>query len=208
MATSARLFAERGLAGTTMRAIADECGIQAASLYHHFGSKDDLIAAIMTRSSAHVVDLYDQICAADLEPVARFEALIRATLKNFHRHTHEAQMFYDNPTYVAAAPGLQRVRDDAQANDRLWVATIDDTLAAGQLRTDIKPARLKVLLRNMIWSTTRGLRRGKTSTDIADEVVALLLHGCLVNTTANRGARSGAPRRQICQRTDASGSGV
>lgn len=104
MATSARLFAERGLAGTTMRAIADECGIQAASLYHHFGSKDDLIAAIMTRSSAHVVDLYDQICAADLEPVARFEALIRATLENFHRHTHEAQMFYDNPTYVAAAP--------------------------------------------------------------------------------------------------------
>ncbi len=182
MATSARLFAERGFAGTTMRAIADECGIQAASLYHHFGSKDELIAAIMTRSSTHVVELYDQIHAAGLEPVARFEALIRATLENFHHHTHEAQMFYDNPAYVAAAPGLQRVRDDAKANDRLWVATIDDTLAAGQLRTDIKPARLKVLLRNMIWSTTRGLRRGKAPTDIADEVVALLLHGCLDNT--------------------------
>ncbi len=182
LATSARLFAERGLVGTTMRAIAEECGIQAASLYHHFGSKDALIAEIMTRSSEHVVGLYDQIRAADLEPVARFKALIRATLENFHQYPDAAQMFYDNDSYVAEAPELQRVRDDAEANDLLWVKTIYETLACGQLRTDITPARLKVLLRNMIWSTTRGLRRGKASDEIADQVVALLLHGCLVST--------------------------
>ena len=140
----------------------------------------------MTRSSAHVVGLYDEIRAANLAPVARFEALIRATLENFHLHTNAAQMFYDNPAYVAAAAGLRRVREEAAANDRLWDSTIDATLAAGQLRTDVKPARLKVLLRNMIWSTSRGLRRGKASADIADEVVALLLHGCLIGDANGR----------------------
>jgi len=144
-------------------------------------NKDDLIAAIITRSNDHIVGLYAEIRAAGLEPVARFEALTRATLENFHQYTDEAQIFYDNPVYVAKAPALRHVRDDARANDRLWGATIEETLAAGRLRPDIEPARLKVLLRNMIWSTTRGLRRGKTATELSDEVITLLLHGCLVD---------------------------
>jgi AcrR family transcriptional regulator len=181
LSTSARLFAEHGIAGTTMRAIAEACGIQAASLYHHFESKDEILAEIMTRSSDHVGAAYEQIDAADLPPASRFEALIRATLENFHEHPEAAQIFYDNPGYVAATPGLKRVRAAAKANDRLWVGTIDDALAAGVLRSDIQPARLKVLLRNMIWSTTRGLRRGRATTDeINDDIVKLLLHGCLV----------------------------
>lgn len=181
LATSARLFAERGIAGTTMRAIAEACGIQAASLYHHFESKDEILADIMTRSSDHVGARYEQIEAARLPTVARFEALIRATLENFHQHPEAAQIFYDNPGYVATAPGLKRVRTAAKANDRLWVSTIDEALAAGVLRSDIQAARFKVLLRNMIWSTTRGLRRGRaTTTELDDDIVKLLLHGCLV----------------------------
>lgn len=193
IATSASLFAQRGLAGTSMRMIAQACGIQAASLYHHFSSKDDLVAEILTLSTDHVVGLYADIVAADLEPVARFEALIRATLDNFHQHDHAAQIFYDNPAYVANAVGLQRVRDAAAANDRLWDRTIGQAISTGALRSDISPARLKVLLRNMIWSTTRGLRRGKQASEVADEIVTLLLHGCLVSAASCGSPRTGPP---------------
>jgi len=201
---SASLFAERGIAGTTMRGIADACGIQAASLYHHFASKDDILAEIMGRSSNHVVALYADIKAADLDPAERFEALIRATLANFHQYPDAAQIFYDNPAYVASAPGLKRVRAEAKANDRLWVTTIDDALKLKQLRPGIEPTRLKVLLRNMIWSTTRGLRRTHTTdTDLADNIVELLLHGYLVETgVGRRGRPTGArPRQAATQRT-------
>ncbi|MGE0305078.1 MAG: TetR/AcrR family transcriptional regulator [Acidimicrobiia bacterium] len=181
LAISAQLFAERGITTTTVRAIADACGIQAASLYHHFASKDEIAAEIMGASSVHVVALYDVIRAANLAPVDRLEALIRATLDNFQQHPDAAQMFYDNPAYVSSAPELERVRAEARANDRLWTATIDEALAAGKLRSDVDPKQLKVMLRNMIWSTTRGLRRGRTAKrDHADGVVKLLLHGCLL----------------------------
>ncbi|MGD9796288.1 MAG: hypothetical protein AB7V43_22705, partial [Acidimicrobiia bacterium] len=100
---------------------------------------------------------------------------------NFQQHPDAAQMFYDNPAYVSSAPELERVRAEARANDRLWTATIDEALAAGKLRSDVDPKQLKVMLRNMIWSTTRGLRRGRTAKrDHADGVVKLLLHGCLL----------------------------
>ena len=40
-----RLFAERGLDGTTIRDIAKEAGVSGGLIRHHFGSKDDLRSA-------------------------------------------------------------------------------------------------------------------------------------------------------------------
>ena len=40
LAAAAKIFVERGYAGTTMRAIADDVGLKAGSLYYHFPSKE------------------------------------------------------------------------------------------------------------------------------------------------------------------------
>ena len=43
VALAGRLFQERGYHGVGMRAIAEAAGIQAASLYHHFRNKEELL---------------------------------------------------------------------------------------------------------------------------------------------------------------------
>jgi AcrR family transcriptional regulator len=43
-----QLFLERGYAGTSMSAIAEQCGLRKASLYHHFPSKEALFTACVT----------------------------------------------------------------------------------------------------------------------------------------------------------------
>jgi AcrR family transcriptional regulator len=40
-------FAEKGIAGTTIRAVASSAGVDAALVHHYFGSKDDLFLAAM-----------------------------------------------------------------------------------------------------------------------------------------------------------------
>lgn len=40
-------MAERGSAGTSMRRLADACGVRVAALYHYFESKDALLAAVI-----------------------------------------------------------------------------------------------------------------------------------------------------------------
>ena len=42
-----RLFRAVGYHGTTIMAIADGAGITAASIYHHFASKQDILQEIM-----------------------------------------------------------------------------------------------------------------------------------------------------------------
>src|SRR5918911_3242957 len=41
--TAARLFAERGYHATSLADLAEALGMQKASLYHHIGSKEDLL---------------------------------------------------------------------------------------------------------------------------------------------------------------------
>ncbi|NLV56753.1 MAG: TetR/AcrR family transcriptional regulator [Acidimicrobiales bacterium] len=41
------LMAERGASGTSMRALADACGLNVAALYHYFPSKDALLRAVI-----------------------------------------------------------------------------------------------------------------------------------------------------------------
>lgn len=40
-------MSEHGSAGASMRALAKECGLNVASLYHYFPSKDELLAAVV-----------------------------------------------------------------------------------------------------------------------------------------------------------------
>lgn len=42
-----RLMSENGSAGTSMRVLARECGLNVAAIYHYFESKDALLAAVI-----------------------------------------------------------------------------------------------------------------------------------------------------------------
>ena len=44
---AAELFTTRGFTSTSTRMIADAVGVRQASLYHHFATKDDMLAALL-----------------------------------------------------------------------------------------------------------------------------------------------------------------
>lgn len=45
--TALRLFSERGFDGVSMRDLAAEVGIKAASIYNHFASKEDIFNSLL-----------------------------------------------------------------------------------------------------------------------------------------------------------------
>jgi AcrR family transcriptional regulator len=56
-----RLFAERGLAGATIRDIARAAGVSGGLVRHHFGSKDDLRAACDSYALDQIVRIKEQV---------------------------------------------------------------------------------------------------------------------------------------------------
>lgn len=49
--SASRLMANRGYAATSISAISHDCGLPASSIYWHFASKEELVAAVMERGA-------------------------------------------------------------------------------------------------------------------------------------------------------------
>jgi len=77
------LFLDRGYVGASMREIAGEVGVSTPALYYHFGSKDDLLAAIVEGLAAdgesllrHLAEVRRSEGFAELALGAYFDLLI------------------------------------------------------------------------------------------------------------------------------------
>lgn len=78
-----RMFAERGFAGTTLRNIVSEAGVNLAAVHYHFGSKEELFRAVVARFARPVVEqelklLSELKAGAELPSV---EAILMAMVK-------------------------------------------------------------------------------------------------------------------------------
>ncbi|MCP3984436.1 MAG: TetR/AcrR family transcriptional regulator [bacterium] len=77
LAAATELFAARGFAPVTMRAIGDAVGIDNSSLYRHFASKSELAREVLDRAMA---DLAAQVRARAAAPPATLEGVIDLVL--------------------------------------------------------------------------------------------------------------------------------
>lgn len=69
-----RLFTEQGYAATSMRQIADELGINKASLYYHFDGKEAIVRSLLDQRGDEAEELLawvaEQPASSDLVPAA------------------------------------------------------------------------------------------------------------------------------------------
>jgi len=68
-----RLFAKRGYAGVGLSEVADVVGLGKSSLFHHFGSKAQLYAAVSARILRRIEEHLVRSLARGGDPVARLE---------------------------------------------------------------------------------------------------------------------------------------
>ena len=83
---SARIFASKGYAGTSMRDISDSCGISKSLLYHHFENKDALSTRVAQTAAQELYSFVEGRVAAETDPIERIRAFMLATAEYFHRY--------------------------------------------------------------------------------------------------------------------------
>lgn len=139
---AARIFAEHGYSGSSMREIAEACGMQPGSLYYHFAAKEDLLVAVYERGVEEIHAAVVEAIHRETDPWARLRAACAAHLETLLRRSHYAQVLFSVlPKDVPAAMGrLNAVRAEHEAPFRELVAALP--LPAG---TDRKTLRLMLL---------------------------------------------------------------
>ncbi|HYM48607.1 MAG TPA: TetR/AcrR family transcriptional regulator [Burkholderiaceae bacterium] len=148
---AARLFAEKGYFGTSMRDIAQACGMLPGSLYYHFAAKEDLLVAVYQRGVEELIGNVRIAIAKESEPWARLQAGCAAHLETVLRRSDYAQVLIrvlPDDVPPAAAP-LARLRDEYEKQFANLIAALP--LSNGADRKALRLMLLGALNWSRIW---------------------------------------------------------
>ena len=177
---AAKIFRNRGYAGTTMRAIADEAELKAGSIYYHYASKDELIAAVLDTAMTSVTENVQEALAAlpeDASGRARIEVAARAHLA----------AIIENGDYTLATrrvagqvPEAIRLRNTQQrdAYAAIWQELISEAHRKGEFRTTASLSLIRLFILGALnWTVEWYKPGGRTTDDVARDFASFVLDG-------------------------------
>jgi AcrR family transcriptional regulator len=153
---AARQFRRQGFHGTTIRDIVRAVDMLPGSLYYHFATKEDLLAAVYAEGVRRISVRVATAAAQALEPWARLEAACVAHLEALLEESDYAQVVIrvrpsDAPTVAAQ---LVALRDGYEL---LFV----DLIAGLPLADDVDRASLRLLLLGALNWSQNWYRQGR-----------------------------------------------
>jgi AcrR family transcriptional regulator len=125
-----RGFAEKGLAGTTVEEVRESSGASVGSIYHHFGDKEGIAAALYV---AALRDYQDGLLAA-LAAGDDAERTVKELVRHHLRWVAEDR---DRARFLLGGRPPRAAGEIAELNRRVFRATadwLDEQVAAGQIR--------------------------------------------------------------------------
>ena len=134
------LIARGGMQALSMRKLAAEAGLAVATLYNLYGSRDDILFALIQDGIDRMVPILDAEAPIE-EPLARCRAVITVSVRYFA----ENEAIY-RPMLVASYEGLSRGADADRRLARQAAAMqregIEQAIAQGLLADTLDPERL------------------------------------------------------------------
>lgn len=111
-----RGFAEKGLAGTTVEEVRRRSGASVGSIYHHFGDKEGIAAALYVEALRDYQGGLQELLAQDAPPEQTVRALVR-----YHLRWVAADR--DRARFLLAGPPPRAAEDIAELNRSALGAT-------------------------------------------------------------------------------------
>lgn len=153
---SIEIFNKRGYHGTSMDALARELGITKSAIYHHVGSKEDLLEQAIAQGLNQLFAVIDtQDARTEISAEERLRAVIRGSVEVLITYRDSvALLLRVRGTSAAERRALEKRREI----DERTRALVEAAIAEGSLRSDIDPGLITRLLFGMVNSLTEWYR--------------------------------------------------
>ena len=177
---AAKVFSERGYAGTRLSDIADEAQTKAGSLYYHFDSKDDLVEEVLSVSIdeafAYTRASVDAL-GPDATPGVRLRAAIaahaEATLKATDYTAAHVRIIGQVPDEIRR----RNFRHPRKYGD-YWASLFEAAIESGDIRDDLDPLVLRFLVVGALnWTVEWPKALQRSPAKIADTLNRALFEG-------------------------------
>jgi AcrR family transcriptional regulator len=175
--SAAQVFCQKGYNGASMADIAKVVGLQKATLYHHFGSKQEILAELLDRAMDIVTENMTQVLLLDCRPDEKIKLAMRAYL----------QVLCEQPDLSSVLLLEYRSQEkelykrhivNRDKFEKMWRDLIREGVNSGILRSESVSMTVRAMLGVMNWTITWYRSEGKLSgEEIADLFSNLFLDG-------------------------------
>jgi AcrR family transcriptional regulator len=175
--SAAQVFCQKGYNGASMADIAEAVGLQKATLYHHFGSKQEILAELLDRAMAIVSGNMAQVLQMDSPPDEKLKTAMRTYL----------QVLCEQPDLSSVLLLEYRALEKEQYKkhihnrdkfEKMWRDLVKAGIDSGQLHSESVSMTVWALIGVMNWTITWYRPEGKLSAgEISDLFFDLFLEG-------------------------------
>jgi AcrR family transcriptional regulator len=174
---AAAMFREKGFAATSMRDLALSVGMEAASLYNHIKSKNEILEAICFEVANRFNNHMDALEAANQKPISKVETLLRFHIRQMTENYEEVYVS-DREWKHLSEPYLSNFHNQRRSYRKRFAAIIEEGIRKNEIRNiDASTAVLIILhaisgIESWHRSTTR-----MNAQELEDNMVMILIDG-------------------------------
>ena len=180
-----KLFMQKGVAGASIRDIADGVGISPGSLYHHFPSKEAIAFAILDDFITDLSARYGSVLPHVTGTREEIRALFRTSVEIAATHPYATEI-YQNELAYHGPKAPERIADGVRRANQFWLDTAMRAQDSGQLRPMIDPVEFARMLRESAWWSVRQHRDAlaERAGAIVDTLVTVFVDGAVTSEPA------------------------
>jgi len=184
--SAAQVFCQKGYNGASMADIAEAVGLQKATLYHHFGSKQEILAELLDRAMAIVMENMAQVMQLDSSPDEKLKNAMRTYLQVLCEQPDLSSVLLFE--YRSLEKELyKRHIHNRDKFEKMWRDLVKEGIDSGRMQGESVSMTVWALLGVMNWTITWYRPEGKLSAgEISDLFFNLFLEGLKSNKKTPR----------------------
>lgn len=174
---AAAMFREKGFAATSMRDLAETVGIEAASLYNHIRSKNEMLEAICFDVANRFNANMDAIEAGTEKSIKKVETLLRFHIKEMVGNYEEVYVS-DREWRHLDEPYLSNFQNQRRIYRKRFAAIIEDGIRKNEIRQIDAPTAILIVLHAV--SGIESWHRSKvriTGEELENNMVTIMIDG-------------------------------
>jgi len=178
--TAARLFRERGFASTSMRDLAEQVGVEAASLYNHISSKAEILQELCFKVANKFMSHIDKVDTEDIPAIKKIEAVLRFHIQQMLHHYEEVYVS-DREWKHLTDPYLSNIQTQRRVYRQRIASIIEDGIRKNEIKKIDAPTAVLIMLHAVSGLESWHRSKQKISGEVLEENMVSILIGGLQN---------------------------
>ena len=174
---AAQMFREKGFAATSMRDLAETVGIEAASLYNHIRSKNEMLESICFDVANRFTIFMDELESGHQGTIKKIETLLRFHIKQMIE-TFEEVIVCDREWKHLDEPYLSNFHNQRRSYRKRFAAIIEEGISKNEIKKIDAPTAVLIMLHSVNGIESWHRSTAKISAkDLEDNMVLIMVDG-------------------------------